>query len=193
MATTYEAAVRRQRIDVAKVAGGWVATPVVICVNLILRTPTDRWWPVVIALMLTAIGAMTAVAVTDIVNARRAGETQINPSRLSPLALASFVWLLGGFFALLSYIGDVADACESTATSDFDCLHRPGPALDALGIVTAISATPALAAVIIFGQRSRVAIWISPALVAGIYMLALFLWMPHVGLGVPHRLDDLGR
>ncbi|WP_192809101.1 hypothetical protein [Actinomadura montaniterrae] len=38
-------------------------------------------------------------------------------------------------------------------------------------------------------NRTRLSRWLAPVLILGLYVLALRMWTPHVGLGVPSRPD----
>ncbi|GAA4064277.1 hypothetical protein GCM10022214_17630 [Actinomadura miaoliensis] len=113
------------------------------------------------------------------------------------LALALVAWLFGGLVDLFLYeflvpynfISDVAgEVCGgSGGAGTFECVNRPGSALETLGVVSAVSATPVAAFLLWFGRRSPLCAHLTPVIIFGAYLLALRLWQPHEGLGVPVR------
>ncbi|GAA4095740.1 hypothetical protein [Actinomadura miaoliensis] len=102
------------------------------------------------------------------------------------LVLGVGAWLLGGLYTLAVWFV-LGEVCEGGGQGSFDCVHRPGPVLNVLGVAASLAPTLVLWVLFRKGRRSRVAAWLSPVLVIGLYALALLLWEPHIGLGVPLR------
>lgn len=140
--------------------------------------------------VVAVIGLMTTVAVKDVRATRRDGTLRPMRGPVLDVALGTCAWFIGGLFCLLAFFYTQADVCGGEAFRTFGCLNRPGPLLDALGLVCAASATPALVLLTMPANRTRLSRWLAPALILGLYLLALRMWVPHVGLGVPSR-DEL--
>ncbi|MDL4813533.1 hypothetical protein [Actinomadura opuntiae] len=138
--------------------------------------------------VVAVIGLMTAVTVKDMRAVRRDGMAlPIRNPRLD-VALGACAWFLGGLFSLLAFFFTQADACGGEGGEwMFGCQNRPGALLNTLGLLFAASATPALIVLTMPANRSQLSRWSSPVLILGLYVLALRMWMPHVGFGVPSR------
>lgn len=129
------------------------------------RPPNQLWGAVL--LVATGVWAVMALVVIDVVFVRRSSAARFDRNRLVGLALGAGAWLWGGLFdavlAQLAFLG------------------RP-ELRDVLGVMSAVSATPALVALIVVGRHSRVAAWLSPVVVGGLYLLAVCLWKIYFGL-----------
>ncbi|TDD60823.1 hypothetical protein E1293_45415 [Actinomadura darangshiensis] len=180
-------------------AGAWVAVAVLFVMTVSTwpsggTNPEDPpfWassagWGSGTLSVAAVVGLMTAAAVQDVRATRRDGTPEpIRAPRLG-LALGTCAWFLGGLFCLLTFFYVQADVCGGGDTWSFGCRNRSGPFLDVLGLVLAASATPALVVLTMPANRTRLSRWLAPALILGLYLLALRMWVPHVGLGVPSR------
>jgi hypothetical protein len=168
------------------IVGGWAAILATFCLpTYTLGFPT--WADG--TLIITAVTAALIVLVTiESIRAWRGGVTELGRVHLGGLMLGGTVWFVGGLLAAINYFVFLhAQYCRGEGLGSFNCEHRPGPTLETLGIVSAVAATPALLALLVTGRRSRVAAWLSPALIVGLYLLATCLWEPHVGWGVRSR------
>ncbi|MBO2456108.1 hypothetical protein [Actinomadura violacea] len=179
------------------VGGAWVAVTALFVLT-VATWPTDSTdsdkppfqasslgWGLETLAVVVVIGLMTAVAVMDMRAARRGGLSR--PIRSLEVALAACAWFLGGLFCLLTFFYTQADVCGGGGVWVFGCHNRPGPLLNTLGLIFAASATPALAVLTMPANRTRLSRWLSPVLILGLYLLALRMWVPHVGLGIPSR------
>jgi hypothetical protein len=190
----------RQALYEASVIGGaWAAMSPLLAMALYplgfqggTAEPERMWgvaWGTKTLAVAGVIGVMMALAMIDADRAR-CDNTRVGIVQVSGLTLGVVAWLLGGLFNLLVWILQFVykDQCGgSGGASSFACLNRSGLVLNALGVVASLSATLVLLVLFMRGRHSRVAAWLSPILVIGFYVLALSLWEPHVGLGVPSR------
>ncbi|MEO3828182.1 hypothetical protein [Actinomadura sp. B10D3] len=103
------------------------------------------------------------------------------------VGLGTAAWFAGGLYSLLRFVHAQADVCRGSGAWSFGCQNRSGLLLTVLGLGFTASATLVLVALTIPDHRSPVSKWLSPVLILGLYLLALRMWMPHVGLGVPSR------
>jgi hypothetical protein len=113
-------------------------------------------------------------------NARRANA----PKVVHALAWlpGTCAWVIGGLFDLAVFGLAQIDTCTGTGFGSFACANRPVGALNTLGVLSAASAT--IAGILLLTRaRSRLSAWLAPVLIFGLYLLALRLWQPHVGLG----------
>jgi hypothetical protein len=167
------------------IAGGWAAVLAVFCLpTYSLGFPT---WGTGTLIVGAVTGGVTALVTIEAVRAWRGDAAGPGRVPIGALALGVTAWFVGGLFTLINYSVYLRRYCGNGAFGSVECLHRPGPALEVFGDVSAVAATPALVALVIAGRRSRVATWLSPVLIAVLYLLAACLWEPHVGWGVPHR------
>ncbi|MET8795280.1 hypothetical protein ABZV91_02270 [Nocardia sp. NPDC004568] len=171
--------------QLAIVCLGWAAP---VFVFWLLIALSESWW---------LAGALTAALIAAALSLAPA--LPIANPRDSPVItndeLTDCGFIVGGAALLLSGSASIfhylllPDMCGgSGGLSSFDCLHRAGPALETMGVASALAATPVFA--VLFGtrRRSAVAAWLSPAIVVSYYLLAAWLWSPHTGWGVPHRV-----
>ncbi|KAB2388864.1 hypothetical protein [Actinomadura montaniterrae] len=193
-------AMTRGRVREYGVLGGGWAALAALFVMTISTWPTDdtdpekppfqggsAGWGLGTLAVVAVIGLMAAVAVKDVRATRRDGKLWPMRGPGLDVALGTCAWFLGGLFCLLAFFYTQADVCGGEAFLAFGCLNRPGPLLDALGLVCAASATPALIVLTMPANRTRLTRWLAPALILGLYLLAVRMWVPHVGLGVPSR------
>jgi hypothetical protein len=185
------------------VAGGWFAITLLFLITLgtwpsssqSFHTSGVAWGLGTLAVMVV-IAALTFVAVKDAVVAG-GGPSTLDWVQRFGLTLCAGAWFFGGLITLTLYyfwvpyniFSNVAgDVCGgSGGLGSFECLHRPGRLLEGLGIAFSLIATPAAYALSQAGPRSRLRALLSPIVIFGLYLLALRMWQPHVGLGVPHR------
>lgn len=151
------------------IVGGWTATAVVFwfCRAWDARPP-DRLWGAVLVVG-TVVGAVIALVVIDVIRVRRDSVARPSEVHWSEFTPGFGAWFWGGLFVFALY---------------HVLFRQPGINV-VLGVVSAVSATPALAALFIVGRRSRVAAWLSPVVVAGLYLLAVRLWNLHFWFPVP--------
>jgi hypothetical protein len=175
--------------EASMVAAGWAAiTALFVFVPLHSPRSPDPWWGVETLVVTAVTGLVAALVVVDAVRVRGGGAAKVARIHLLGLGLGGIAWLCGGFVDLLIYFLGLHSNCSGTSgLGSFECVNRPGPVLDLLGVVSATAATPVLIALIAGGRRSRVAAWLSAALVVAMYLLAAWLWQPHIGFGVPDR------
>jgi hypothetical protein len=168
------------------IAGGWAAILAMFYLpTYTLGFPT---WATGTLIVAAVTGGVIVLVTIETVRAWRGGAARLGRVHMGGLVLGGTAWFCGGLLAFINYSVFLhSHYCGGEGFASFDCLHRPGPALEAFGVVSAVAATPALLALIIVGRRSRVAAWLSPVLIAGLYLLATCLWEPHVGWGVPFR------
>jgi hypothetical protein len=191
----------RPLYEAGVIGGGWAAiTPlamrVLFSAGLVGRDPAepDRMWGVGWhAGTLALAGVIAVVLALAMIDAGRAesADASVGAVQKVGLALGVGAWLLVGLFTLAVWLF-LGGVCEGGGRGSFECVHRPGPVLNVLGVAAAL--TPTLVLLVLFrkGHRSRVATWLSPVLVIGLYLLALLLWEPHIGLGVPLRPEPTG-
>lgn len=169
------------------IVGGWAAILAVL--SLPTYTPGFPTWATGTAIVAAVTGGMIALVTIGSVLAWRGGAARLGKVHRGGLMLGGTAWFCGGVLASINYFVFLhSEYCGGERIHSLDCLHRPGTALEAFGVVSAVAATPALLALIVVGRRSRVAMWLSPALIAGLYLLSTCLWEPHVGWGVPSRV-----
>ncbi|MEU6036068.1 hypothetical protein ABZ801_11735 [Actinomadura sp. NPDC047616] len=137
------------------------------------------------------IAVLFALAMIDAGRASDAGRAEsayggIGTAQRFGLVLGVGAWLLAGLYTLAVWFV-LRGVCEDGGRGSFECVHRPGPVLNVLGVTASLAPTLVLWVLFRKGRRSRVAAWLSPVLVIGLYALALLLWEPHIGLGVPLR------
>ena len=168
------------------IAGGWAAILAVFSLPTYkLGFPT---WATGTLIVGAVTGGVIALVTIESVLAWRGGAARFGKVNMCGLVLGGTAWFCGGVLASINYFVFLhSHYCGDEGIHSVDCLQRPGPALEAFGVVSAVAATPALLALIIVGRRSRVAAWLSPVLIAGLYLLSTCLWEPHVGWGVPYR------
>lgn len=179
--------------------GSWAALAVLFAMT-ISTWPTDDTdpekapfqagsvgWGLGTLAVVAVIVLLTTAALKEVRAARRDGTLRPTRGPSLDVALGTCAWLLGGLFCLLAFFYTQADVCGGGAFWTFGCLNRPGPLLNVLGLVCAASATPALVVLTMPANRTRLTRWLAPALILGLYLLALRMWVPHVGLGVPSR------
>lgn len=181
-------------------AGGWTAITFLFITTLMTwpSAPADEppftassavWALVTLAVMAT-VATLAVVAAKDAAQGR-------DDLAVGGLALGVVAWLFGGLVDLFLYemlvpynfLSDIAgQICGgSGGAGTFECVNRPGSVLEALGVVSAVSATPVAAFLLWSGRRSRLCAHLTPVIIFGAYLLALRLWQPHEGLGVPVR------
>lgn len=138
-----------------------------------------------------AVGPLVMMAVRDVRGVRHDGmPTPVRGQSLS-VALGTAAWFVGGLFSLLRFVHAQADVCVGGGAWSFGCQNRSGVLLSVLGLGFTASATLVLVTLTIPDDRSPVSRWLSPVLILGLYLLALRMWMPHVGLGVPSRAQPM--
>lgn len=141
-----------------------------------LRTP---YWGAIRTAITATIAIVVTLMVADAVLARRGGADRVAKRHLSGLVLAVIAWLLGGLFTLFDAVVQNDKRSGTFTGCSFAALNRPDPALESLAGLLALSATPMLIVLLVAVRRSRVAAWLSPALILGIYLLAVHLYEPH--------------
>ncbi|MEV6598499.1 hypothetical protein AB0M36_16725 [Actinoplanes sp. NPDC051346] len=178
--------------ELARIAGGWAALVAVFVLlsGDALGGSFERWG--LKTLVVAAVtGAVAALVVIDAVRTRRtrmwSRADRIAAGHIVGQVLGGVAWLLGGLLALLAYATAVRDYCSGTGGNSFECMHRPGELLSLLGVVVATAPTAVLVVLIALGRRSRVIAWLSPVLIVAAYVLAIQIWQPHEGFGVPER------
>ena len=183
-----EKGTRRPPVGAVWVVGGWAATAVAWWLGATGGAEPNRHWG---ARTLTVAALTTAVLALMVIEVARTWRRE--PDRFHPLDaawmfLGTCAWFLGGLVDLaIGFLGS-EDSCSGTGgEGSFACLNRPGQGLAGLGWLVTASATGVLVAMFWSGRRSRVAGWLAPALIVGLYVLAAVLWEPHAGFGVPHR------
>jgi hypothetical protein len=149
------------------IAGGWAAMAAAFWFNSVwdARPPTQLWDAVLV--VATGVGTVMALVAIDVVHVWRGGAARLGRERLVGLALGAGAWLWGGLL--------------DAALAQLAFLGRSG-VRDVLGMMSAVSATPALVALIVVGRRSRVAAWLSPVVISGLYLLAVCLWKIYFGM-----------
>jgi hypothetical protein len=90
--------------------------------------------------------------------------------------------VIGGLFNLVLIVHAQSEPCTGTGFGSFECANRPGGFLLALGWLSTVAA-PLAGFRLLSAPRSRLSAWLAPVLIFGLYLLALRLWQPHVGLG----------
>ncbi|MFB9881279.1 hypothetical protein ACFFMN_25415 [Planobispora siamensis] len=172
----------RLRGEVAAIAGGWTALVVAgaawswFAQDQESRTP---YWSAVAVVVTAAVVILVVLMVVHNTLARRGGAGTPVRGGLPGMILAVAAWLLGGMAALVHSIAR-NDARRGTGTAcSFDALNAPAPGLESLSTVLAVSATVVLLVLLSVGRRSRVTAWLSPALVLGLYLLAMHMAEPH--------------
>jgi hypothetical protein len=198
-----EVAKSRSIYKAAAVCAGWVAIAFLFWINLMtwpeeVDVPafgdlppnygSGLVWAAAMLAVAVAVGMMMIPVMREAVRARREGRRRAGVASVAGLVLGTVAWLFGGLWTLAILIAS-ENGCAGQGLSSFECVHQPGLFLKVLGVLTFVSATPVWSVVLVAGARSRVTAWLSPALIIGLYLLALYLWEPHVGLGVPHRPD----
>ncbi|BDU01601.1 hypothetical protein [Nocardia sputorum] len=164
---------------------GWVAPVFVFW--LLVALPESFWLAGTLIAALVA-GAVTLTAAVHIVRPPDSPVTTDDELTDCGFVVGSAAWLLGGALCLVRYLL-LPDSCGgSGGLGSFACLHRAGPVLEVMGVACALAATPVFAVLFRVGRRSAAAAWLSPAIVVSFYLLAAWLWSPHTGLGVPHRI-----
>lgn len=169
------------------IAGGWAAiAAAMFWFNSAGAKPSNRLWAAETLTVLTVTVAVMTVVVVDARRAWRGNAARLDGVHLTGLALGGVAWFLGGLCGTLFYFAILhSDYCGGTGgLVSFECVNRPGPVLDVLGVVVAVAAAPAFACLVAVGRYSRVAAWLSPIVIVGLYLLAACLWEPHAGFGV---------
>ncbi|HEU5027332.1 MAG TPA: hypothetical protein VFV01_20600 [Spirillospora sp.] len=175
--------------------GGWSTIPLLIHLayvgasNRIARYDVfgdpvndgDGWaWLKAMLAMVAVVGTMSALAAVDVLRSRHeeAQSSRGNGSALNLLPSA-ILWLVGGLFAViaLTFVND----CGTGATTP--CLDKPGTVLMVLSVCCLILPTPILALACWLGRRSGVCPALAPPTIAGFYLMAVHLQLPHVGWG----------
>jgi hypothetical protein len=193
----------RRFMSGAIAAGGWTATTILFMMTLATWSQTyedsDRThmssvgWGVETLAVAVVIGALITVLVRDVVRARRYASPRMSRAQVSGLVLCAGAWFFGGLFNLATFVfpvqvGRASGFCGGQGgAGSFACLHRPSPGLIALGVVLSLSATLMLGVLVLAGARSRLSALLSPVVIFGLYLLALRMWLPHEGFGVPNR------
>lgn len=155
-------------------------------------------WSLGTLAVMALIGALVAVVVKEAARWQDDGSRE-NGAQVTGLMLTVAAWFFGGVVTLGLYMFSVpfnlfanvpGDICGgSSGAGTFACLHRVGRTLHVLGIVSALSASPVAWASFWVMRRSRLSAGLAPVIIFGLYLLALRLWLPHEGLGVPDRPD----
>ncbi|MFC6882606.1 MULTISPECIES: hypothetical protein [Actinomadura] len=155
-------------------------------------------WALGTLAVVALIGALVAVVVKESARWQDDGSRE-NGVQVAGLMLTLAAWFFGGVVTLGLYMFNVpfnlfanvpGDICGgSGGAGTFACLHRVGRTLHVLGVVSALLASPVTWASFWMMRRSRLAAGLAPVIVFALYLLALRLWLPHEGLGVPDRPD----
>ena len=178
---------RRLPAQVMMVLGGWAAMAVALRLGMTRVTAPNHQWALRTLGVAALVMVVMTIVVVDAVRGWRRGPVRFHPLDAIWMLAGVCVWLLGGLIDVLLGLLDGDDSCSGTGGSSFECLHRAGPGLQALGGLMVLLATVVVAAMFWVGRRSRVAGWLAPALIVGLYALAVVIWEPHAGFGIPTR------
>ncbi len=174
------------------IAGGWAVIAAGFRLSPVGAQPPGRQWHGGTLVVVTAVAAVVALVAIDAVRAWRRGQSRSGlVDRSGLFFFGPCAWLIGGLLESLHYVSLACNCGGTGGDSSFECLHRPGSVMNTFGWLSVVSVTPLLVILFFAGRRSRVAAWLSPALIAGLYLLAACLWEPHTGLGVPDRTHSL--
>lgn len=187
----------RQAFVYLAVLGCWAAVPLMAALTLAGRSRrlsaiddgasasggNGHTWFVATLVMVAAIVGMITVVTVDAILALQ--ESRPMPKGVhwigyaTSLSLAALLWLFGGIASIFATF--TLNDCGSGAASP--CLDQPGPFLSISFKICLIESTPLLALMFFLGLRSSVCRYVAPALIAGAYLLAVHLRLPHMGFG----------
>lgn len=152
-------------------------------------------WGLPTLLAAIVVGVLAAVLVRKYTDATwRDDARRRDWVQTSGLVLCAIAWFVGGLWTYFLYellvpynfISNQAGfACGgSSGLGTFQCVHRANLFMHILGIVLALAATPVALKLVRSGRnRSRLWAFLSVPLILGLYLLAVRVWLPHVGLG----------
>ncbi|MFB9891446.1 hypothetical protein [Planobispora takensis] len=182
MTFTGEDRVPPLRNEVAAVAGGWaVLVAAGAAWSWFARDQESRtpYWGAVAVAVTAAVAIVVVLMTAGSVLARRRGAQGRVKGSLPGLILAVAAWPLGGTATLIHAIARNDERSGTGTGCSFAALNAPSPELESISTALAVSATVILPVLIFAGRRSRVTAWLSPALVLGLYLLAMHMGEPH--------------
>jgi hypothetical protein len=182
---------RSRWLPVGVVILGWAAIAAAWWLSPHREAPNREWGTQTLAVvvLVSAVMAVTAIEAARTWHRRPA---KLHALEMTWTVLGSCIWFFGGLWtALVGLFYTGTQLCRgSSAGASYGCLNRPGPDLELLGWLLTFSATGVLVLMFRSRHRSRVAAALAPALIIGLYLLAMALWQPHDGFGVPHRTSE---
>ncbi|MFF5262208.1 hypothetical protein ACFY4C_25000 [Actinomadura viridis] len=186
-----EAVSERSGFEFVAIVGGWTTAAAMTLLAYVYTNETKQpylmwiWVTLAVAVALAAVSILVAV---DVRLTQKSGSANLYHLDNAGGSVATFILLLGArvlcFFGGLLYFLwiDIAGIptpihCRFPGVDDeVHCL--PIDLGETLSVISAVAAIPALLILLWAGRTSRVAAWLSPAIILGLYVLARMLWGP---------------